>query len=155
MNILFTARIRLLICLVRTCFQWHSLRLCKIARMLSGTFPSIIKITCMLSGTFPSFIKDQQQGCLTLCILETPNSTLANIEHPNEMQHNAAFHQGLHCLPNYAAFRQGLHCLLKLKHSSVAVIHFNLENSYCFVCLFCCFTSQATAIRSWRDGQFT
>ena len=37
-------------------------------------------------------------------------STLANIEDPDEMQHNAAFHQGLHCL-------------LRLKQ-----IH-NLENS--------------------------
>ena len=25
-------------------------------------------------------------------------STLANSEDPDEMQHNAAFHQGLHCL---------------------------------------------------------
>ena len=24
--------------------------------------------------------------------------TVANIEDPDEMQHNAAFHQGLHCL---------------------------------------------------------
>ena len=33
----------------------------------------------------------------TLCILETPK-TLANSEDTDEMQHNAAFHQGLHCL---------------------------------------------------------
>ena len=26
--------------------------------------------------------------------------TLANSEDPDEMQHNAAFHQGLHCLPS-------------------------------------------------------
>ena len=26
-------------------------------------------------------------------------STSANSEEPDEMQHNAAFHQGLHCLP--------------------------------------------------------
>ena len=26
-------------------------------------------------------------------------STLANSEDPDEMLHNAAFHQGLHCLP--------------------------------------------------------
>ena len=29
------------------------------------------------------------------CILEAPQ---ANSEDPDEMQHNAAFHQGLHCL---------------------------------------------------------
>ena len=44
--------------------------------------------------------------------------SLANIEDPNEMQHNAAFHQGLHCL-------------LILKQSSGTEIHHNLENSYC------------------------
>ena len=33
--------------------------------------------------------------CLTLCIWENPK---ANSEDPDEMQHNAAFHQGLHCL---------------------------------------------------------
>ena len=26
-------------------------------------------------------------------------STIANSKDPDEMQHNAAFHQGLHCLP--------------------------------------------------------
>ena len=32
---------------------------------------------------------------LTLCILETPKPvTYANSEDPDEMQHNAAFHQG-------------------------------------------------------------
>ena len=35
---------------------------------------------------------------LTLCILETLNRYFANREDPDEMQHNAAFHQGLHCL---------------------------------------------------------
>ena len=36
---------------------------------------------------------------LTLCIRETPKmSTFANREDPDEMQHNAAFHLGLHCL---------------------------------------------------------
>ena len=35
---------------------------------------------------------------LILCILETQTGTLANSEDPDEMQHNAAFHQGLHCL---------------------------------------------------------
>ena len=31
--------------------------------------------------------------------METPfMGTLANSEDPDEMQHNAAFHQGLHCL---------------------------------------------------------
>ena len=37
-------------------------------------------------------------------------------EDPNEMQHNAAFHQGLHCL-------------LRLKQPSETEIHRNLENS--------------------------
>ena len=44
--------------------------------------------------------------------------TLANSEDPDEMQHTAAFHQGLHCL-------------LRLKQSSRAEIHHNLENSSC------------------------
>ena len=36
---------------------------------------------------------------LTLRILETSKiGTLANSEDPDEMQHNAAFHQGLLCL---------------------------------------------------------
>ena len=38
---------------------------------------------------------------LILCILEPrifKMDTLANSEEPDEMQHNAAFHQGLHCL---------------------------------------------------------
>ena len=42
--------------------------------------------------------------------------TLANSEDPNEMQHNAAFHQ---CL----------HCLLRLKQSSGTGIHNYLKNS--------------------------
>ena len=41
---------------------------------------------------------------------------LANSAGPDEMQHNAAFHQGLHCL-------------LRLKQSYEAGIHYNLENS--------------------------
>ena len=44
--------------------------------------------------------------------------TLANSEDPGVMQHNAAFHQ---CL----------HCLLRLKQSSRTEIHHNLENSTC------------------------
>ena len=35
---------------------------------------------------------------LTLSILETQIGTLANTEDSDEIQHNAAFHQGLHCL---------------------------------------------------------
>ena len=36
---------------------------------------------------------------LALCIRgNLLTSTLANSEDPDEMQHNAAFHQGLHCL---------------------------------------------------------
>ena len=44
--------------------------------------------------------------------------TLANSEGPDEMQHNAAFHQGLHCL-------------LRLKQPSGTEIHHNLETSTC------------------------
>ena len=43
--------------------------------------------------------------------------TLANSEDQDEMQNNAAFHQGLHCL-------------LRLKQPSGTEIH-NLENSTC------------------------
>ena len=45
-------------------------------------------------------------------------STLANSEDPEELQYNAAFHQGLHCL-------------LRLKQPSGKEIHHNLENSTC------------------------
>ena len=31
--------------------------------------------------------------------------TLANSDDPDEMQHNAAFHQGLHCLLSLTTFR--------------------------------------------------
>ena len=44
--------------------------------------------------------------------------TLANSEDPDEMQHDAAFHQGLHCL-------------LILKESSETEIYHNLENIKC------------------------
>ena len=54
---------------------------------------------------------------LTLCILETPKCvTLANSADPDEMQHDAAFHQGLHCL-------------LRLNTSVVGIYH-NLEKFY-------------------------
>ena len=43
---------------------------------------------------------------------------LANSEDPDEMQHNAAFHQGLHCL-------------LRLKQHSETKIHHNLETFTC------------------------
>ena len=36
--------------------------------------------------------------CLTLYILVTPECVLAMSEYPDEMSHNAAFHQGQHCL---------------------------------------------------------
>ena len=42
--------------------------------------------------------------------------TLAISEDPDEMQHNAAFHLGLHCL-------------LRLKQPTGTEIHHNLENS--------------------------
>ena len=44
--------------------------------------------------------------------------TLANSEDPDEMQHDAAFHQGVHCL-------------LRLKQPSGTEKHRNLENSTC------------------------
>ena len=44
--------------------------------------------------------------------------TLASSEDSDEMQH-------------YAAFHQGLHCLLRLKQPSGAEIHHNLENFTC------------------------
>ena len=44
--------------------------------------------------------------------------TLANSEDPDEMQHNAAFYQ---CL----------HCLLRFKRSSGTEIHHSLENFTC------------------------
>ena len=44
--------------------------------------------------------------------------TLANSEDPDEMQHNAAFHQDLHCL-------------LRLKLPSGTEIHHNVETSTC------------------------
>ena len=50
----------------------------------------------------------------SLCILETPECS----EDPDEMQLNAAFHQGLHFL-------------LRLKQPSGTEIHHNLENSTC------------------------
>ena len=43
---------------------------------------------------------------------------MANIEDPDEMQRNAVFHQGLHCL-------------LRLKQPSGKAIHHNSENSTC------------------------
>ena len=42
---------------------------------------------------------------------------LANSEDPDEMQHNAAFHQGLHCL-------------LRFKQSSRTEMGHNLERIY-------------------------
>ena len=44
--------------------------------------------------------------------------TLANSEDPDEMQHNAAFHQGPHCFS-------------KIKQSSGREKHDKLENSTC------------------------
>ena len=44
--------------------------------------------------------------------------TLANSEDPDEMQHHAAFHQGLHCL-------------LRLKQRSKSEIHHYLKNPTC------------------------
>ena len=38
--------------------------------------------------------------------------TLANSEDPDEMQHNTAFHQGLHCFASTDSANRNLHCLL-------------------------------------------
>ena len=46
-------------------------------------------------GIFPLFLI-QYLAQLGLLV-----HVLANSEDPDEMQHNAAFHQGLHCLPMY------------------------------------------------------
>ena len=46
------------------------------------------------------------------------NGYLANSEDPDEMQHNAAFHQGLHCL------------LISKLPSGIEIYH-NLKNSTC------------------------
>ena len=59
----------------------------------------------------------------TLCILEPPifkMDTLANSEEPDEMQHDAAFHQGLHCLV-FAIIKQFLE----------KEMHHNQKNSTC------------------------
>ena len=66
--------------------------------------------------------------------------TFTNSEDHDEMWHNAAFHQDLHCLTNSedfdemqhnAAFHQGLHCLLRLMQSSGTEIHNNGETTTC------------------------
>ena len=87
----------------------------------------------------------------TLNLLFTGNrltDTLANSEDPDEMQHYAAFHQGLHCLLSskteiiiifnillctlklqngqFAVFHRGLHCLLRLKQHSGTFRNFHL-----------------------------
>ena len=54
----------------------------------------------------------QELRAFALCMLEIP---LANSEDPDEMQHNAASHHGLHCL-------------VRLKHHSGTDIQYNLEN---------------------------
>ena len=55
---------------------------------------------------------------LILCTGNPLTGTLSNSEDPDEIQHNAAFHQGLHRL-------------LRLKQSSGTEIHQNLEKSTC------------------------
>ena len=44
-------------------------------------------------------------------------STKANSEDPDEMPHNAAFHQGLHCLLRQTIFRE---------RNSILVSYYNL-----------------------------
>ena len=48
-----------------------------------------------------------------MAVLDRFYCSLANTEDPGEIQHNAAFHQGLHCL-------------LRLKQSSLTEIKLNL-----------------------------
>ena len=62
-------------------------------------------------GTQKNHLKRLAKQHLTLC-------TLVHSEDPDEMQHDAAFHQGLHCL-------------LRLKQHSVTEIYHNLENFTC------------------------
>ena len=70
-----------------------------------------------IKPVFASFKKTKSH--LILCMLETPERVLlASSEDPDEMPHDAAFHQGLHCL-------------LRLKQSSGAEIHHDLENATC------------------------
>ena len=65
-------------------------------------------LTILYKGISNCFTETMHEGTnlynhhsssLALCILETPKCvTLANSADPDEMQHDAAFHQGLHCL---------------------------------------------------------
>ena len=53
---------------------------------------------------------------LTLRGPETPKTgTLANSEDPDEMLHNAAFHQGLHCLLRQNQSEKAIQYFLKIK----------------------------------------
>ena len=56
-------------------------------------------VTCHLGRCSLSEYPLSSLQSLTLCIRETSKqlNTFANSEDPDEMQHNAAFHQGLHC----------------------------------------------------------
>ena len=49
------------------------------------------------------FFKGSQIEFSKLSSISVPEGcfNLANSADPDEMQHNAAFHQGLHCLPKY------------------------------------------------------
>ena len=52
-----------------------------------------------LSIILSNFLSKHIFWCLTLCIRGYHKTgTSANSEDPDEMQHNAAFHLGLHCL---------------------------------------------------------
>ena len=62
-------------------------------------------------------IDKNERNMLTLCILESTKRVLWQSEDPDEMQHNAAFHQGKHCL-------------LRLEQLSGTEIHHSLENLY-------------------------
>ena len=45
-----------------------------------------------------SYVKMSQKCCIFSLKIDI---ALANSVDPDEMQHHAAFHQGLHCLPKY------------------------------------------------------
>ena len=57
-----------------------------ILTFLCQLFADLIKIMCSISLTSTLKTRNPQMG------------TFANSEDPDEMQHNAAFHKGLHCL---------------------------------------------------------
>ena len=90
---------------------WFLLRVCRdkcknIFEILTNDYPLCTLRAHRLYPCHPLYTGNPETG------------TLANGEDPNEMQHNAAFYQDLHCLR-------------RLKQPSGTEIHHNLENSTC------------------------